>query len=105
MAIARPVLNQRSRTSSGALEPDATGLEPTASCLVLIRRLLCAAALFLGLAGCSAWGPSQRGPMDGLRLFPSKFGSKSSDRAFVEAVENDPFLRADQADFQVGVRQ
>ena len=73
-------------------------------CGVLARRVLCLLGVCLLLAGCNLVGESPRKPIDGLRLFPTGLSSKA-DKELEEAVANDPFPKASDADLRVCVSQ
>jgi hypothetical protein len=67
----------------------------------MIRETSCLAVLCLLLAGCTGLGGSSRGAGAGWKLIPSRLGSPSNKQSFIEAVNNDPFPKAGQADVRL----
>ena len=64
----------------------------------MIRKTSCLSVLCLLVAGCTGLGGSSRGPGAGWKLIPGRSGSPSRRQSFIEAVNNDPFPEAGQAD-------
>ncbi|NQT15369.1 MAG: hypothetical protein HQ582_21615 [Planctomycetes bacterium] len=62
------------------------------------KRILSIAAACLLLAGCNSMGRPLPGLAGMPKLWPGRGESASSRQSFIEAVENDPFPRAGQAD-------
>jgi hypothetical protein len=90
---------QPAATPEGPKTPDSrrplAGQQAFSRAIFPARRLLWAAVVVLwslSLPGCSTLGPSWRNPMSRWTSIPG-IGS-SSDKAFAEAVEKDPFPRA-----------
>jgi hypothetical protein len=95
----------RTQSSDGAGTPSSGRPRRPAGWIGLARRVLSTGALCLAFAGCSVAGGGLRNPVDGLKPLSGGLWPKSSKRSFAEAVESDPFPRADQANVQVAVGQ